>query len=260
VKATVSRPGSWRYLVTGLALAAAYCVAGRLGLLLAIPPGYAAGIWPPSGIALAGTLLFGYGVWPGIVLGSFLVNIWTSFDATNMASGLTSVALAASIGVGAALQALGGAFLVKRCVGFPSPLTQARDIGTFLALGGPVSCLISATTGVTSLLVGGVIPGALYLFSWWTWWVGDTIGVLIVTPLVLVWTAEPQELWRYRRLSVALPLMVTLTVAIVFFVYASAWDRDRVKLAFERQTGRLGRTLRDSFDGYLDVLQAIESF
>src|SRR5262245_20728276 len=59
------------------AVAVAYYVVGRLGLLLAIPPGYATAVWPASGIALAGTLIFGYRVWPGILLGSFLVNLWT---------------------------------------------------------------------------------------------------------------------------------------------------------------------------------------
>ena len=57
--------------IGGIALA--YYVAGKLGLLLAIPPGYATAIWPASGIALGGTLLFGRRVWPGILIGSFCV-------------------------------------------------------------------------------------------------------------------------------------------------------------------------------------------
>src|SRR6267142_2568762 len=76
-------------------MAAAYYVVGRLGLLLAIPPGYATAVWPASGIALAGTLLFGYRVWPGILLGSFLINLRTSLDTTSAASILNTTALAA---------------------------------------------------------------------------------------------------------------------------------------------------------------------
>ena len=71
------------YLRTALVVlisAAAYCITGKLGLLLAIPPGYATAIWPPSGIALAATLMYGYSVWPGIVLGSILVNIGTALE------------------------------------------------------------------------------------------------------------------------------------------------------------------------------------
>src|SRR5712691_4175695 len=154
-----------RCVVPVLTLAAAYAVAAWLGLWLAIPPGYATAIWPASGLALAGVLMGGARVSPGIWLGSFVVDLWTAWDASHAAALLTSVAISSSIGVGATVQALVGASLVRRWVGFPSPLTNARDIGTFLLLGGPVSCLLSATTGVTSLLVGGVIPWALYLFS-----------------------------------------------------------------------------------------------
>ena len=37
-----------RTVLMVLVIAAAYCITGRLGLLLAIPPGYATAIWPPS--------------------------------------------------------------------------------------------------------------------------------------------------------------------------------------------------------------------
>ena len=65
----------YRSLVRILALAAAYYGAGKLSMLLAIPPGYTAPVWPPAGIALVGILLFGYRVWPGILIGVILVNL-----------------------------------------------------------------------------------------------------------------------------------------------------------------------------------------
>ncbi len=245
---------------TMVVVAAAYCVTGRLGLLLAIPPGYATAIWPPSGIALAVVLLCGYRVVPGIILGSFLVNMWVAFDATTVAAMLQSVVLATSISLGAALQATVGAVMIRRCVGFPCPLDQEKDVGLFLFLGGPISCLVNATIGVSSLWIGGVLPGAMALFSWWTWWVGDSLGVLIVTPLVLIWTAEPRQGWRRRRIALAVPLGVVFTVTTVFFIYTSGWDRDRIQLAFAQQASSLGHTLANSFEGYLEVLHAIESF
>jgi integral membrane sensor domain MASE1 len=180
-----------RSIVAALVLAAAYTALGRLGLWLATPPGYATPLWPSSGLALAGLLTGDARVWPGIWLGSFLVNIGTAFDASHAAALLASVAIPTTIGVGATVQALVGAGLVRRCVGVPSALTQAGEIGVFLALGGPVSCLISATVGVTTLVVSGQIPWALVAITWGTWWIGDTLGVLIVTPLVLSWLAEP---------------------------------------------------------------------
>src|SRR5919108_6060054 len=214
-----SRVPYLRTVLMVLGIAAAYCMTGKLGLLLAIPPGYATAIWPPSGIALAATLMYGYRAWPGIVLGSVLVNIGTALETASVAALLKSVALATSIGLGAALQAVVGAYLVRRSVSFPSALTRERDIGAFLVLGGPLSCLINATISVTALWLGGKIPWALTPLSWWTWWVGDTIGVLIVTPLVLSWVAEPRQRWRRRRFSLTLALVGTFSVALVFFLH-----------------------------------------
>ena len=205
------------YVVPVLILAAAYGIAGRLGLLLAIPPGYATVLWLPSGLALAGVLMGGARMWPGIWLGSFMANIGTAFDATDAAALLTSAVIPTGIGVGAVVQALVGASLVHRGVGFPNTLTRARKIGALLLLGGPVSCLISATVGVTALAISGRIPSGMYFIHWGTWWVGDTFGVLITIPLVLSWLAEPRAIWRRRWLSVALPLVGALALVVVVF-------------------------------------------
>ena len=224
------------------AMAAAYYVVGRLGLLLAIPPGYATAVWPASGIALAGTLLFGYRVWPGILLGSFLINLRTSLDTTSAASILNTTALAASIGMGASLQAIVGAFLIRRFTQYPTAFVEARDIIKFLLLGGPVSCFVNATWGVTSLLLGGVIQPVDYLFHWWTWWVGDAIGVITFTPLILIWAAKPAAFSQGRQVS--LPLCLAFTLVVIFFIYTNAWEQDRIKLEFNRRTDQLANSYK----------------
>ena len=181
-----------------LTVAASYCISGKLGLLLAIPPGYATGVWPPSGIALACVLLFGYRVWPGVVLGSFCVNIGTSLDTSTTASLLKATSLATGIGLGAALQAVVGAFLIRRSIGFPTALDRESTIARFLGYGGPLSCAINATVGTTALLAAGTVTLDAYASHWWTWWLGDTIGVFIFAPLVLIFTASPGQVWRRR--------------------------------------------------------------
>jgi GAF domain-containing protein/CHASE1-domain containing sensor protein len=249
-----------RWVVPMLTLAAAYAVAAWLGLWLAIPPGYATALWPASGLALAGVLMGGARVAPGIWLGSFVVNLWTAWDMSPAAALLTSVAIPTSIGAGATLQALVGASLVRHWVGFPSPLTRARDIVIFLLLGGPLSCLVGATVGVTTLAVSGQIPWSLTVMTWWTWWVGDALGVLIVTPLVLSWLAEPRAIWRRRRLPVGLPLMGTLMLGFIIFGYARALEGIRLRLLFERQAESLAHTMRSYLDDYVELLYTLESF
>src|SRR5438045_4768400 len=108
----------WRIQWLGemLAIALAYFAAGKLALLLAIPPGYATAVWPAAGLALGGILVLGNRVWPGIVIGSFLVNLGTLLDTATLGTILRSVSLPAIIGMGAALQALAGGFLVRRYI------------------------------------------------------------------------------------------------------------------------------------------------
>src|SRR5262249_29982236 len=249
-----------RCVVPVLTMAATYAVAARLGLWFAIPPGYATAIWPASGLALAGVLIGGARVGVGIWLGSFVANLWTVWDTSHVAALLTSVMISASIGAGATVQALVGAALVCRWVGFPSPLTRASDICTFLLLGGPLSCLVRATVGVTTLVVSGQIPWSLFVMTWWTWWVGDTLGVLIITPLVLSWLAEPRAIWRRRRLPMGLPLVGVLALGFVVFGYARAQEGMRLRLLFERQAESLAHAMRTRLDDYVDVLYDLESF
>jgi CHASE1-domain containing sensor protein len=86
---------------------------------------------------------------------------------------------------------------------------------------------------------------------------GHTIGVLIVTPLLLSWLAEPRDIWRRRRLSVAMPLVGALMLAVVVFVYTSGQERQRQQLTFEHQAENLAHTLEGHFDHYQEVLRSI---
>jgi PAS domain S-box-containing protein len=238
-----------------LGLAASYFLAGKLALLLAIPPGYATAIWPAAGVALAGVLHWGYRVWPGIAVGSFLVNVWTSFD---MARPFEAVGLPATIGAGAALQAVVGAWLVRRSLAFPTALNDEKDIVKFLFLGGPVSCLVCATVGVGSLVLWGNVPPLGFAFSWLTWWVGDTIGVLIATPLLILWTAEPRATWRRRRIFVAVPLLSALALSVVFFLLTSAAEERRIRSEFGGHAAALADAIDARLSSYVEVMDGFQ--
>lgn len=227
-RSLAARPlsGVWR----GLALAVGCFAAGKLALLLAIPPGYATAVWPAAGIALVGVLAWGPRVVLGVWLGSFATNIGTSFDPAQV---LHSSAVAAVIGAGAAAQALAGAWLIRRTVGFPTSLVTERDVVRFLALGGPIACVVSATCGIATLTVSDVSSLDAAAFSWFTWWIGDTIGVLISAPLLLL-LAPDDEVWRTRRISVGAPLAVTFAITVAAFLFASHWEQDRARADFER--------------------------
>jgi len=188
-----------KHLVVLFALAAVYVITARLGLMLALPPEKkATAVWPPSGIALAGALLAGYRVWPGIWLGSFLANLWDYFDPANKFSLTAHLVVSGSIAAGSTLQALLGAWLLSGLIGGRNPLDRARSVFQFVGVA-LLMCLVAATVGVTTLCLAGFAPWANYNFNWWTWWLGDSVGVVVVTPLVLVWSKPPRDVLQRGR-------------------------------------------------------------
>lgn len=239
-----------------LGLAGAYYFAGRLGLLLAVPPGYATPFDPAAGVGLAGLLVFGVRAWPSVLLAAVLLHLPTGFEVSSL---VESLCRPFSIGVGAALQAVVGAALVRRLIGNPNPLNREQDIAALLLVGGPLSCLIGATTGVSSLWLTGRIQTGEIGLNWCTWWVGASIGVFLVAPAVLVWTARPLNHWR-RPITVSAPLMVLAGLVVAVFVYTDAREQENIRYSFEFQTQTLTRAVESRVHHALESLHSMGKF
>ncbi|HVT34981.1 MAG TPA: CHASE domain-containing protein, partial [Nevskiaceae bacterium] len=237
-----------------LLVAAAYCVSGRLGLLLAIPPGYASAVWPAAGIALAAVMLGGYRLASGIWLGSFLVNVWTAFDGGTLDALMHSLLVPSAIASGAALQAMLGALLIQTLAGYSNLLAQELAVVRILVLGGPVACVINCTVGVGTLVALGRVPLDSALFNWWTWWVGDSMGVLVFTPLILVWSVRPYHQWIWRQLAATLPLVMLFALVVWLFVNANAREHARVNQQLDAMGERFADHLADDIDQATDML------
>lgn len=244
-------------LLHWVGLAAAYYLAGRPALLLAIPPGFASPVWPAAGVALASLLALGTRAWPGIVLGSFLINASASFDGSSTAAATRSLAVAASIGLGAALQALFGSFLIRRFTGFPDTLGRNRDIYLFMAYGGPVSCVIGAVWGVTTLAAAGLVPWSHAPINMGNWWVGDTIGNLLMAPALLIWLPGQGSASLRQRLNRTIPLCVTLALAAALSASVRHYELQQTAHRFDRQSDELSGRLKAGLDQYAEVLASL---
>ena len=202
------------------ALAFGYALMGALGLLLAVPPGYATAVWPSSGLALAALLAWGSRVWPGIWIGSFLINIWASYIAQGDV-GFTSIAVAASIAVGSTLQAMLVALLLRKWVGVAKLFDAAPTTIAFAAIAA-VCCFVASTWGVATLGIAGLHNGGGLGESWRTWWLGDFIGVIVVTPAMMTWRQLlpiDSRPWYVAETIGTLVLLTTVT-AFVFYYQA----------------------------------------
>ncbi|HYM37629.1 MAG TPA: MASE1 domain-containing protein [Nitrospiraceae bacterium] len=188
-------------------VACAYVIAGKLGLLLAFVHASATAVWLPTGIALAAFLILGYRAWPGIFLGAFVVNILTE----------GSVATSIGIAAGNTLEGVAGAYVVNRFACGRRAFDRAQNVLAFAVLAGLVSTMISATCGVTSLMLGGFAERANYGSIWLTWWLGDMAGDLIVAPFLVLWIKNRHLQWSRTQLAEAALLcagLVLVTMAV----------------------------------------------
>ncbi len=190
------------------ALALIYFIAGKLSLHLAFLNASASPVWPPAGIALAALLVLGFRVWPAIFLGAFVVNLMTAGNIW------TSLGIAG----GNTLEALCGAWLVNRFAGGARVFDRPQDVFKF-ALAALISTTVSPAVGVTSLALGGFVQSANYGAIWLTWWLGDASGVLVVAPLLILWSVTASRRNWNRAQAVEVTILLLLLVALAETVF-----------------------------------------
>ncbi|WP_228447628.1 MASE1 domain-containing protein [Streptomyces paludis] len=198
-------------VVQSVCVAVAYNVVGQLGLLRQVmTDGSTADgviitpLWPPTGVALSCLLLLGLRIWPGITLGVFLSIVTIGpFRATDV--GILAGNTLAPV----------CAYLLLRRVGFRIALDRLRDGVALVFLGALTGMLISASVGTAVLTLSGRLPAGSVWPTWSAWWTGDAMGVLVVTPLILVLRRARLPLPRDpRRWAEAGALTVTAFVVV----------------------------------------------
>ncbi|MEN6438476.1 MAG: CHASE domain-containing protein [Syntrophobacter sp.] len=242
-----------------IALAATYLVFAAPGILSTIPHGYATGIWPASGIALSFLLIWGQRLWPGVFLGAFGSCLWIAVS-TGGATVFHALSSSAIIGAGATLQAIFGVFLINRFVDPPPTLAREWDAIAFLTLGGPVSCLVGSTISITCLAAMEMVSGDDFLFKWWTWWLGDSIGVMVMAPAALTLAPGWPDIWRRRRISMALPLLVMFGLFAFLLIFLGGKEQERIRSDFERRAELVGNQTEMVLREQLQALYSVDDF
>lgn len=200
-------------------LACLYIITGKLGLELAVPPGYATMLWPPSGIALGMLILYGWRLWPGVLIGSFLLNSIVagvfSVEGHMFALDLAKAAPPFLIAVGSTLQAVAGSLLIRVVLGTPLDLKKISDVIKLFLLGGPVTCIIAASVGTGTLNIYGLLTSEAFLQNWFSWWIGDVFGVMVFLPLVLLFPSDNSARIRWKgTLFGSLPFLSIVAIII----------------------------------------------
>jgi signal transduction histidine kinase len=193
----------WHPLGRLALFALVFCASTHLGMRLSSPGEHFSVLWPPSGVLLAALLLSRFREWPALLLLAVLLKPFISFP------GKLPHLPGFLVATGSALEALAGAFLLRRYAGFRPSLERVRDVLTLVGLGALLSTVLGATPGVTLLALQGKITWAVWGNQWRVFWVGDAMGVLLVTPVLLSWATRGLEGWsRARQVELAVLLGV----------------------------------------------------
>ncbi|MFG3203524.1 MASE1 domain-containing protein [Streptomyces sp. NPDC048192] len=224
------RPGG--SAVEVLAVAACYYGSARLGLLreLTVEGAVVSPIWPPTGVAVAALLILGLRCWPGITIGAFFAVLAVNTPRIDVLGTLAGQTLAPVC-----------AALLLRRARFRTDLSRLRDGIVLVFLGALPAMLISATTGAGLLVLMHRLNAHSFWPAWLAWWVGDAMGVLLITPLLLLlhnarWPPSPARWKEATALAVVtcavVPVAVYSSISVLFLVYPLIiWAALRFQLA-----------------------------
>jgi signal transduction histidine kinase/integral membrane sensor domain MASE1/CheY-like chemotaxis protein len=187
-----SRRRGLNYIAGLIGVGLTYFVLAKIGLALALIHPSASAIWPPTGFALAAIVLWGYRVWPAIFLAAMIAN----------ATAAGSIGTAVSIATGNTLEALVGAVLINVWSNGRDTFSTSNAVAKFAVICGALATPISATVGATTLVMAGHAEWAKFSTIWLTWWLGDMISALVVTPVVVL-LFVPCEARAFRRTEFA---------------------------------------------------------
>ncbi len=186
-----------RWLVLSAGFVAFYYLAARLGLTVGHDSGLISPVWPSSGLALAAVLWLGPGSWPAIALGAFLVNVLTGLEA-GTGDAAQILKFSAIIGFGNALEAVLGAWLTgsraaaRRMLDDPVAVFRFFGIAVLAAAAG-------SGVGATAACLSQLASWSQFPSLWSMWLVGDALGMLLLTPLLLVWMQARGSAGWFRR-------------------------------------------------------------
>ena len=188
-----------------------YLITARIGLGLQEVNTFATLIWPPSGIALAAFVLYGFRVWPAVFCAAFLAN----------ASVGAPLLVALGIGIGNTLAPALAARLLTWYESYSSYNPAFPRVGDNVSImvAAALMPILTATVGVGSLFLGDIIARNAIESTWITWWLGDMLGVLLFTPFIVKWFNQPlfERTWAQQVELAIVMAAVALTSYLVFW-------------------------------------------
>lgn len=212
-KGSGERHWRWRDLPLLLAAAGLYALLGRAALYFQSPDGLATIFWPGSGVGLVFVLLGGRRYALAVFLGALGAHLWIG----------TPAAESCALALASMIEPLFGCWLLRREASFDYVLATPRAFYRLATLAGLLAPAPTAVLGVAvQAAFGGVAPVDLGS-DLALWWMGDTLGIVLVGSLLLVWRRPPEPRPGLYAEG-AIVLVLTLLVGSIVFL---GWMHER---------------------------------
>ena len=217
----IQTAGLRKTVILNLVLGIAYFAVGVGALKLAFVGERVVVFWPPAGMAFAALWLLGPRAIPGVYLGSLAVDVV-----------ILQVWPPSLVGAfGNLITPLITTFVLRRLLRERAGPREFSRVLAFIVVGAVLGATISASIGCFALIVVGrehspVAP------MWGSWFMGDSIGVLMVAPVILLWRrlTDVVAAWRTIVEPVLLGLVAAAVMVAFTFIREAAWTVELYKL------------------------------
>tara|TARA_R110000850_G_scaffold209329_5_gene335367 strand:+ start:603 stop:2261 length:1659 start_codon:yes stop_codon:yes gene_type:complete len=188
-------------ILLGVLATSLYIIIARLSLQLTVSQSDLVPIWPLSGFAIAGLLIFGLRWWPVVMVGSTAITFITIFEERPDMSIVSITLISLAFGIWNTGEALLGRSLIKRYAGNLSCLNTARNLYRFVIFGAIIPPLFSTGAGVTTFALLGVLTEESVLVASVTWYLANVAGIITFGSMVIAFWNEDRTDWNPSRIA-----------------------------------------------------------
>src|SRR5262249_3848105 len=152
------------------------------GNFLSARDGVYVSFWLPAGLYVAVLLLNESRAWPWLVLAAFPANLL--FDLLHGTKLVTALLFYCTNTV----QAVAGAWLMRRFVAEWPTLGRLREFVGLLGFAATLSTMLAAALGAVTLTSSGLSRSFVQSFK--IWWSSNGMTILLLSPFILTWFSK----------------------------------------------------------------------
>ncbi|EOQ89178.1 CHASE domain protein [Leptospira yanagawae serovar Saopaulo str. Sao Paulo = ATCC 700523] len=238
-----------------------YFTSGKFSLYLSSIDGYSTPVWPPAGFALGFILIFGNRIWFALFLAAYLTNTSFSDPEFSWFKTFTHNPQNLLISFGNSISALFGGYILKRFSDSKLNIFSVRDLLSFFLLAGPTSAIFSSIIGSLSLYHFGIIYQDFLFQTWFTWWLGDSIGIIIFTPIVILtykWFLKEETGMRLLLFTSA--TMGTFVLTLTIFFVTRDWEKEFIRYRIKSDGQIISSEIENRIFENLRVVKSLGAF